>query len=246
MYSLLWSDLSVTKEKQDILVAVTLRDLQAVKLRKVIVSSVKSKVSNAYSKEFLLPPVQNGGSTGHSHIACSNVPDSFLHFQHKNVQQGHCLKNGSVFYFRGLQRRCTPLWSLWQTCRMSIWNDPTANCPLNFSNALALAGKPIPFLNRLPFVLWPGDITVFSIMVLGTHHRLFSQASYDNNLIMFIRPGTKPCTPGLKESFSNICFLNWIYVVLLWRLSNVISHSRTPTKSPMNLRTQLKRVQINR
>lgn len=149
-------------------------------------------------------------------------------------------------YFRGLQRRYVPLWSLWQTCRMSIWNDPTANCPLNFSNALALAGKPIPFLNRLPFVLWPGDITVFSIMVLGTHHRLFSQASYDNNLIMFIRPGTKPCTPGLKESFSNICFLNWIYVVLLWRLSNVISHSRTPTKSPMNLRTQLKRVQINR
>uniref|UniRef100_A0AAZ3NZZ1 Proline rich 11 n=1 Tax=Oncorhynchus tshawytscha TaxID=74940 RepID=A0AAZ3NZZ1_ONCTS len=31
------------QEKQDILVAVTLRDLQAVKLRKVIVSSVKSK-----------------------------------------------------------------------------------------------------------------------------------------------------------------------------------------------------------
>lgn len=56
--------------------AVTLRDLQAVKLRKVIVSSVKSKVSNAYSKEFLLPPVQNGGSTGHSHIACSIVPAS--------------------------------------------------------------------------------------------------------------------------------------------------------------------------
>ncbi|CAB1316560.1 unnamed protein product [Coregonus sp. 'balchen'] len=39
----LHSALQSSKEKQDILVAVTLRDLQAVKLRKVIASRVKSK-----------------------------------------------------------------------------------------------------------------------------------------------------------------------------------------------------------
>lgn len=88
-------------------------------------------------------------------------------------------------YFRGLQRRYVPLWSLWQTCRMSVWNDPTANCSLSSPNALALAGKPIPYFLICCHCFVTRRLSVFSIIVLGIHHmlcRILFQANTDNNL----------------------------------------------------------------